>query len=778
MRPTGLVKFSIATTVLLFSTIDLVHAADETAPAQGTTPPAQEETKQVERVEVTGTNIRRTDVETPSPVQVISNEDLKKSGYTTVAQVLQQITANGQGTLSQSFPGAFAVGASALSLRGLNSSATLTLIDGHRMAPNPLADDGQRFFVDISNIPFDAIERIEILKDGASSIYGSDAMAGVVNIILKKNIVGTSLTGRLGTTTEGGGTTGYAAGTTGIGDLEKDGYNAYIGVEFRKQGDITYAQRAGAGQWSSLDASSLGGVNKTPGIITPEAPIPGTQAPYLTNPNYNPASGSNFTANPASSYFYPNTGCSSYAQLSSGACAWPYPTAEVQPSTQNINVIGSITKKFGDNWKADLKISAFNSQVNVFEPWANPYFPSSFSPNVSVGPGFGPTLVGTAIPQITVPATYPGVPAAFGGPATVNGWVPGAPPYETMINSMTYRNVVELNGVEGAWEFNSSMGYTKANLTQTQLGAMNIPAMNAALNRPTHPFNVLGNNTAADMANIFPADNSFDTSDLWFVEARASRPLMTLPGGDFALSFGGQYLNSAINSPAPNLIAQGIVSGNNAYVTGSQTDTAGFLELVAPVWKPLEIDASLRYDHINNAGDTLNPKFAFKYTPIHEVALRGTWSRGFRAPNPAENGQSGQAYLAQSTNDPTLCPGGIPSSGNIAAGSVVGACSFAPVILNSSNTNLVPETSVTETIGVITEPVKNWGTSLDVYRIAISNQIVAGTPSTTPVRGPAITTQCADGNGGTYTCIPQLVLSCTTQIRTSTRIPPRRVVGI
>ena len=132
---------------------------------------------------------------------------MRNSGYTSIGEVLQHITANGAGALSQTFSGGFAAGGSGISLRGLNNNATLILIDGHRMAPYPLADDGSRSFVDISNIPFDTVERIEILKDGASAVYGSDAMAGVVNVILRKNLVGTSISAEGGRATEGGGAT-------------------------------------------------------------------------------------------------------------------------------------------------------------------------------------------------------------------------------------------------------------------------------------------------------------------------------------------------------------------------------------------------------------------------------------------------------------------------------------------------------------------------------------------------------------------------------------------
>src|SRR5205814_1630077 len=129
---------------------------------------------------------------------------------------------------------AFAGGASGVSLRGLTVGATLVLIDGYRMAGFPRSDDAQRAFVDLNSIPFVAVDRIEILLDGASAIYGSDAIAGVVNIILKKNFKGTTVNATGGTTTKGGGTTWDAQILQGFGDVGA-GLGGYVGLEYRSQ---------------------------------------------------------------------------------------------------------------------------------------------------------------------------------------------------------------------------------------------------------------------------------------------------------------------------------------------------------------------------------------------------------------------------------------------------------------------------------------------------------------------------------------------------------------
>src|SRR5471032_2965733 len=164
-----------------------------------------------QQVIVTGSNVRRTDSETPSPVQVLTAADIKNSGYTSVGDVLHNITANNMGSLSQSAPSAFAAGGSGVALRGLTVGATLVLIDGHRMASYPMPDDGERDFVDISSIPIEAIERIEVLKDGASAVYGSDAIAGVVNVILKKTFTGLTLSAETGISGHGDGATQHGS---------------------------------------------------------------------------------------------------------------------------------------------------------------------------------------------------------------------------------------------------------------------------------------------------------------------------------------------------------------------------------------------------------------------------------------------------------------------------------------------------------------------------------------------------------------------------------------
>ena len=285
----------------------------------------------MQEVVVTGSLIKRTDTETPSPVQIITDQDLKNSGYTNVVDVLRNLSANGSGTLNQGFGQAFAAGASGIALRGLSVGDTLTLIDGERMVSYPLSDDGERAFVDVTAIPFNAVESIEVLKDNASAVYGADAIAGVVNVKLKKTYVGSEVTMEMGTTQYGDGTTEHGAGIFGIGDLSSDGYNFYVALDWHHQDAILGANRNGAfttTNWSSLP----GGLNTQPGAIGASSlTYPDSVTGYLINPNT--PSGTPYA-------FLP--GCDQASQ-NADKCTFAFPGRIQSPSTQ-INLLSKFTK--------------------------------------------------------------------------------------------------------------------------------------------------------------------------------------------------------------------------------------------------------------------------------------------------------------------------------------------------------------------------------------------------------------------------------------------------
>jgi iron complex outermembrane receptor protein len=206
---------------------------------------AQDTQGSIQRVEVTGSSIKRASAETASPIQVISREDIARSGKTTVADYLQTLTADGAGSLPTGFGNGFAAGSTAISLRGLGATSTLVLLNGRRMAPFARADDGQKSFTDLSTVPMEAVERIEVLKDGASSTYGADAIAGVVNIILRKDFTGLVLKAEAGESRYHDAEQGKLAVTWGKGKLDEDGYNWMVNAEVYGNHEVMNKDRAG-----------------------------------------------------------------------------------------------------------------------------------------------------------------------------------------------------------------------------------------------------------------------------------------------------------------------------------------------------------------------------------------------------------------------------------------------------------------------------------------------------------------------------------------------------
>ncbi len=198
-------KHSMAFSLLGLALTPLAAAFAQDAPqpppastSQNAPEPSSKNTQQLQTVIVTGTAIPRIDAETPSPVTVITAAQIQRSGLTTISDVVRAVSADNSGSVPNSFTNGFAAGASGVALRGLTVNSTLVLIDGHRIANYPVADDGERSFVDLNTIPLAAVERIEVLKDGASSLYGADAIAGVVNVIMRPSFNGRAGNGRRG----------------------------------------------------------------------------------------------------------------------------------------------------------------------------------------------------------------------------------------------------------------------------------------------------------------------------------------------------------------------------------------------------------------------------------------------------------------------------------------------------------------------------------------------------------------------------------------------------
>ncbi|WP_077034357.1 TonB-dependent siderophore receptor [Pelomonas sp. KK5] len=629
------------------------------------------DTEQLGRVVVTGSNLRRISGETPSPVQVIGAAEMKASGYTSVAEVLHGISANNMGSLSQGNASAFAAGGSGVSLRGLTVGATLVLIDGHRMASYPMPDDGERDFVDIASIPFDAIERIEVLKDGASAVYGSDAMAGVVNVILKKQFKGLTLNGDYGVSSRGDGQTSHASITAGTGDLDANGWNAYASLEFRRQSPVLLKDRS---YLAITDWSKWGG---TPNIFD-----------------------SNGT---------PNLAGNDFLQLS--------------PRTENINFMSRLSAKLGESWTGNIQASVLQSkatQVGVFNDI------SGGQQSFIFGPANAQSPTSAYADSLYVFKNTDG--SDFTDPLNQLG------PQTQHSQTRSYRLVAELSGELGVWSIDASVGLTRTQLHLSSQNFLSIAGFQGALDDGSF---VPGQQTISEALRqrIAPTGRSNATNSLNFISLRGTRDLMKLDGGPLSLGLGAEYLQRKLNDTFPaNFAAGDQYSPIYSFAVGSQKVSAAYAELAAPFTKQLEVDAAARVDHYAGYGSSVTPKLGAKYTPTKQFTLRGTYSQGFRAPNPAETGKAGSTSgVLNPVYDPILC-----ANGNNATAIDPNQCVLYFPQLQVSNPKLKSEHSKSWTLGVIVEPTDWFNVSVDYYDITIKDQIIAvGLLGQTQINNPA-----------------------------------------
>ena len=222
--------------------------AQTSAPAAAAEPAAQ-------RIEVTGSLIKRTDRETPSVVQSFTRQDLQRSGYATVEELLRSTGAVDTGSIGDSAASGFVGGLATISLRGFGSQATLVLINGRRTAPVAAVDInfGRGSLISVNTIPKGAIERIDVLKDGASALYGSDAMAGVINYVLRKDYQGAEGSVNVSANDKGKGVTKGASVTFGFGNLDTQRFNVFGGIEVSKRDSVMFSDLKDRGNQAGYD---------------------------------------------------------------------------------------------------------------------------------------------------------------------------------------------------------------------------------------------------------------------------------------------------------------------------------------------------------------------------------------------------------------------------------------------------------------------------------------------------------------------------------------------
>jgi len=667
----------------------------------------QEKTTTLDRITVTGSNIPRTNTETPSPVQVITRQEIDRTGKNNVAEYLQTLTADGSGSIPKTFGNGFAGGGAGISLRGLGAGSTLILLNGRRMATYGLADDGQKVFTDLSTIPLDAVERIDVLKDGASAIYGSDAIAGVVNIILRSDFTGAILRGSYGLSGDSDGSQRKATLTAGTGSLADNGWNAFFSLDVGKSDAVRVSDR--------LNRKWIGTGDLRPWGFT----IGNSQflGGAITGANLNGGGSS-----PTGSLFDPATGqlvslpgCSQFSNITpqdpNGGCLWDAGKfRDLVPEEKYVNVFGRASFAFGDNGEVYTEIgyskkdTTFrNTPSGVSGGWGYPGGP------VNASSGDGATVLGP---------THPDNP--YGVPVRVRYSAFDVGPRVTETNNEFMRFLVGVKGSWGDWDYDTA--YLHSSTDSAVLCALGDPncaggVWNIGQGAEANPQSLY--------AYISPTIDARAKSKLDMFDIKVSRSLLDLPGGPLGLALGTEWRKTSNSLTPQTYTDQGdiIGLGYSAY-DGTQTVYAGYAELSAPVLKSLELNAALRYDKYEGGDDALKPKVGFKWTPVQWFALRGTYAEGFRAPNPAENGNGGLAAFS-SALDPVRCPDGQ----HPAPGGTADDCNARQIaIITKPNPALKPEESKSYSLGIVLQPTRTTSVTVDAWQIKRTNEI---TPSST-----------------------------------------------
>jgi len=677
------------------------------------------------KVNVTGSNIKRVDTETSAPIQTISREDIQQSGLQTIQEVVRQITANNNGSIAPSFTNGFSASGSGVSLRGLGPNNTLVLVNGRRMANFGLADDGHASYADLSQIPFDAVERIEVLKDGASAIYGSDAVAGVVNVILRQQFTGFTATATGGTSYNGEGGQFKVAATGGIGDLTKDKYNAFLSIDYQKQD--AYAYNNTRDYMASNDLRSLGWWDQRLG--NPNTISTGSLSGMVRS--VNPSTG----GSPGPYVALP--GCPG-GQLSPGGesaaapgqyCLWDNKDwTDVNPEIERFNVYARGAYNFTPDIQGYTELSYFKVTTDTRST------PSSVR---GTWYDIGNNTVNNANNNF-LPVGHPDNPFSAQGQGArlyyTTGDVGGRDAhYETD----TQRYLVGLKGTTAKWDWDLAGLYIRTDTDSTRYGFLQYDRLQQgyAGTGPYGYYRVGANANLNDPAIytwLSPALPWTATSENTIFDAKASRDIYKLDGGQLALAVGYQYVKEELNNPGtPGTDTGNIVGLGYSAASGSRNDNAVFAELYAPVLKNLELTAAIRLDDYSDFGSTWNPKIGAKWTVVPQLVLRGTWATAFRAPGLYENGKSASAGYTV-VSDPVRCP-------------VTGAaadCNNQVGSINIGNPDIKPETSDTWTVGLIWEPVPGLSGTLDYWNIKTDDQITIGSAQGTlnnPGNFPAAT---------------------------------------
>ncbi|RUO72461.1 TonB-dependent receptor [Pseudidiomarina sediminum] len=619
-----------------------------------------------ERIQVTGSRINRTDLEGASPVDVITRDDIDASGFSNLQQLLERMPAAGVGTFSTrgNSQDSTANGGAAVSLRGFGADATLVLVNGRRVNVSAFAEGVANSFVDINTIPMAAIERIDILKDGASAIYGSDAVAGVVNVILRDDYVGTELN------------VGYG-GTTGP----------------------TYDETTMSAVWGAGDDKSNTTVIldyfKNSTIMGGELGRNGTanQAPYGGN-DFRSSRGypGNFILN---GQVVIDPGCPAENALGS-TCVYDYgPHAMALPPAERLGALVLMNRQLNSSIEGYMEFSAQH--------------------NTSMAGGAATPLDLDA--GLYVPADHPNNP--FGERVDINRYrTVDAGNRVWSIESDTFRLVGGLRGMVGMWDWDVAVQKARSRSIQTgdkSQGWVRTDFLQEEINAGRYnPFGGVTNPQEVIDA-ITTTLVRRGESHLTAVDGHLSGELFEMQGRPVMMAAGFEYREEDVEDVPDDQFQRGLIFGTESVSAAAERDQwAAYVEFLAPITDNLELSVAARHDDYSDFGSTTNPQVKLSWKASDTLSFRASYGEGFRAPSLAQIGL-GPSQVSQFFLDSYRCPVIDPNNSACAATDYT--------IVFEGNPNLQPETSESWNIGAVWQVTQDWDISADVWSITQDNKI-------------------------------------------------------
>ncbi len=645
------------------------------------------------RVEITGSAIKRVDAETALPVTVLKMDELKAQGFTTVESIMNQIAGNQTLLGTSQAIGATTGGGAFANLRGLGANKTLILLNGRRIANQAVGGAGDSSAPDLNTIPLAAIDRIEVLRDGASSLYGTDAVGGVINFITKKDYKGAEISAQYTSPQHPGGKSYEVNAGFGKGDLATDKWNIFGFIDYQKQDVLTTPQRPGFATANKTSANGFPGTwSQSPGVSKAS--------------QFAPACAQQFQAQDGVScrYFYWN---------------W----VDLIPKSDRLNAMlkGTFTLP-GDHqlnleWTgAKTKVATNIAPVPEGALTIDPGTP--FYPGNGITPG--PTAAqGTLDPTQPVKVRWRTIPAG---------------PRADQSDNTQQRFVASLDGTIADWDYNTGFSYN----TITQKNNLTGGYVDDSVIRSAVKTGLL--NPFAPVSGLTPAMQSVIagsqvTGELWHakgevaqLDGKVSKELGDWfgAGRKTAVAMGAEIRHEKYTQLADAAFATKVISSSGFDPStdneGARTIWAVYGQLDMPVTKALEVSLSARYDKYPDFGSTFNPKVAFKYAPSDTWAMRGAATTGFRAPSLYEL-HSAQTFTNTAGNwdDPVRCPGGHPIAGVSSADN----CAAQFMALTGGNAKLQPEKSQSATFGFVLQPMANFDATIDFWWINLKHSIGA-----------------------------------------------------